>query len=38
LKHRFINFIQVAFWPVQETENELNVRCENMNHRFIDFI
>jgi len=37
LRNRFFNHTEVAFWAIQEAENDSKVRWENVNLRFIDF-
>jgi len=37
LKHRFIDLSQVAFWEVEEAENELKLTWEPLKHRFFNF-
>ena len=36
LKHRFLDFMQVAFWAVQEEENEFQVPGDHLKHRFLN--
>jgi len=38
LKHRVLDFTQVAFWDGQEEENEFLVPGDNWKHRFLDHI
>jgi len=37
LKQRHLDLNQVAFWDIQEAENELKVTCEPLKQRFFDF-
>ena len=36
LKHRFLDFIQFAFWAGQEEENVFPVPGDHLKHRFLD--
>jgi len=36
LKHRILDFTQVAFWVGQEENNEFPVPGDHMKHRFLD--
>ena len=36
LKHRFLDYTQVAFWAGQEEGKEFPVPGVHLNHRFLD--
>jgi len=36
LKHRFLDFIQVAFWGGQEEEYESTVPGDHLKHQFLE--
>jgi len=36
LKHRFLDFNQVAFWDGQEEENEFPLPGDHLKYRFLD--
>jgi len=36
MKHRFLDYTQVALWSGQEEENEFPVPGDQLKHRFLD--